>query len=78
MSCARGNMTSFGCFGPVNDIDGPPYDSVNFVFGLQQKVATASEFFFYSFTMNVTDGYGAYALTYSLSPVPCSLSIPYL
>ena len=70
-------MTSFGCFGPVNDIDGPPYDSVNFVFGLQQKVATASEFFFYSFTMNVTDGYGAYALTYSPIPaVPSFHTIP--
>lgn len=56
-------MTSFGCFGPGNDVDMPPYDSINFLFGLQQKVATASEFFYYSFTMNVTDGYGAYALT---------------
>lgn len=62
-------MTSFGCFGPGNDMDGPPYDSINFVFDLQEKVATASEFFFYSFTMNVTDGYGAYALTYH-PPLP--------
>jgi len=60
--CETGNMTSFGCFGAVNNKDGPPYDSVNFVFGLQDKVATDSALFFYSFTMNVTDGYGAYSL----------------
>jgi len=60
--CEQGNMTSFGCFGAINNEDGPPYDSVNFVFGLQDKVATDSALFFYSFTMNVTDGYGAYSL----------------
>ena len=56
-------MTSFGCFGPANTNDGPPYDSVNFLFSLDTKVASANKLFFYSFTMNVTDGYGAYALS---------------
>jgi hypothetical protein len=60
--CEQGNMTSFGCFGAINNKDGPPYESVNFVFGLQDKVATDSALYFYSFTMNVTDGYGAYSL----------------
>ena len=55
-------MTSFGCFGPINTVDEPPYDSVNFKFSLINKVATQSELFFYSFTMNVTDGTGAYSL----------------
>jgi hypothetical protein len=61
--CTRGNMTSFGCFGPFNKEDGPPYDSVNFQLSLQNKVATASTEFYYSFTMNVSDGADAYALT---------------
>lgn len=61
--CSRGNMTSFGCFGPFNNEDGPPYDSVSFLLSLNQKVATASEFFYYSFTMNVSDGVDAYSLT---------------
>ena len=60
--CETGNMTSFGCFGPLNDVDGPPYESVNFIFGLQDKVATDSLFFFYSFTMNITDGERSYSL----------------
>ena len=38
-------------------------DSVNFLFSLDTKVASANKLFFYSFTMNVTDGYGAYALS---------------
>ena len=60
--CEKGNMTRFGCFGPINTVDGPPYDSVNFIFSLINKVATQSELFFYSFTMNVTDGTDAYSL----------------
>lgn len=69
IECEKGNMTSFGCFGPLSTVDGPPYDSINFKFSLSDKVATPSEIFFYSFTMNVTDGIDAYSLMYG-PPAP--------
>ena len=61
--CEQGNMTSFGCFGPSNSMDGPPYDSVNFLMSFGTEKSKNSPFFFYSFTFNVTDGATFYALT---------------